>query len=76
VASSCGPPERAPARRSRKDRRDRPALIAAFDQVDIVALGEAPLWSVDADLRIALIRHPDFAKKVRTFVIECGSIGR
>src|SRR5262245_14696054 len=40
------------------------ALIAAFDQVDIVALGEAHLRSVDSDLRIALIRHPDFAKKV------------
>jgi hypothetical protein len=50
------------------------ALIAAFDQVDIVALGEAHLRSVDSDLRIALIRHPDFAKKVRTIVIECGSI--
>src|SRR5262245_42990799 len=34
------------------------ALIAAFDQVDIVALGEAHLRSVDSDLRIALIRIP------------------
>jgi hypothetical protein len=50
------------------------ALIAAFDQVDIVALGEAHLRSVDSDLRIALVRHPDFGKKVRTIVIECGSI--
>lgn len=49
-------------------------LISAFDQVDIVALGEAHMRSVDSDLRIALIRHPDFAKKVRTIVIECGSI--
>jgi len=50
------------------------ALIAAFDHVDIVALGEAHERRVDSDLRIALIRHPDFAKKVRTIVIECGSI--
>src|SRR5688572_15875045 len=50
------------------------ALIAAFDQVDIVALGEAHLRRLDSDLRIAIIRHPDFAKKVRTIVIECGSI--
>jgi hypothetical protein len=49
-------------------------LIAAFDQADIVALGE---WHgrirLDSDLRIALVRHPDFAKKVRSIVIECGS---
>jgi len=50
------------------------ALIAAFDQADIVALGE---WhgriSLDADLRLALVRHPDFAKRVRSVVIECAS---
>jgi len=49
-------------------------LIAAFDQADIVALGE---WHgrirLDSELRIALVRHPDFAKKVRSIVIECGS---
>jgi len=49
-------------------------LISAFDQADIVALGE---WhgriGLDSDLRIALVRQPDFAKKVRYIVIECGS---
>jgi hypothetical protein len=49
-------------------------LISAFDQADIVALGE---WhgriSLDSDLRIALVRHPDFAKKVRFIVVEFGS---
>jgi hypothetical protein len=50
------------------------ALIAAFDQVDIVALGEAHgAFALDADLRIALVRHPDFAKKVRSIVVEFGS---
>jgi hypothetical protein len=48
-------------------------LIAAFDQVDIVALGEAHERRVDSDLRIALVRHPDFPKTVRFVVIECGS---
>jgi hypothetical protein len=48
-------------------------LIGTFDQVDIVALGEAHERQVDSDLRIALIRHPDFVKKVRTIVIEWGS---
>lgn len=48
-------------------------LIDALDQVDVIALGEAHDRSVDSDLRIALVRHPDFAKRVRTVVIECGS---
>jgi hypothetical protein len=48
-------------------------LIGAFDQVDIVALGEAHLRKMDSDVRIALVRHPDFAQRVRTIVIECGS---
>src|SRR5215470_5766569 len=49
------------------------ALISAFGQVDIVALGEAHMRRLDSDLRIALIRHPDFAKKVRSIVVEFGS---
>jgi hypothetical protein len=46
------------------------SLIAAFDQVDVVALGEAHQRKEDSDLRIALVRNPDFAKKVRTIVVE------
>jgi hypothetical protein len=50
------------------------SLMSAFDQADIVALGE---WHgrirLDSDLRIALVRHPDFAKKVRAIVVEFGS---
>jgi hypothetical protein len=45
-------------------------LVSAFDQVDIVALGETHVWRVDTDLRIAVVRHPDFAKKVRSIVVE------
>jgi uncharacterized iron-regulated protein len=45
-------------------------LSAAFDQVDIVALGEAHERKLDSDLRIAVVRHPDFAKKVRIIVVE------
>jgi hypothetical protein len=48
-------------------------LISAFGQVDIVALGEAHMRKTDSDLRIALVRHPDFAKKVRSIVVEFGS---
>jgi hypothetical protein len=48
-------------------------LISAFDQADIVALGETHKWRLDTDLRIAVVRHPDFAKKVRSIVVEFGS---
>jgi hypothetical protein len=49
------------------------ALLSAFDQVDVVALGEAHRRKVDSDLRIAVVRHPDFAKKVRSIVVEFAS---
>jgi len=48
-------------------------LISAFGQVDIIALGEAHGRRLDSDSRIALVRHPDFAKKVRSIVVEFGS---
>jgi hypothetical protein len=50
------------------------ALIGAYDQVDIVALGEAHERRIDSDVRIAMVRHPDFSKKVRSIVIECASV--
>jgi hypothetical protein len=49
-------------------------LISAFDQADIVALGEAHgHFRQEGDLRIALVRNPDFAKKVRSIVVEFAS---
>jgi len=48
-------------------------LISAFDQADIVALGEDHVEQRDSDLRIALVRHPDFAKKVRFVLVEFGA---
>jgi uncharacterized iron-regulated protein len=48
-------------------------LVSAFDHVDIVALGEDHWRKVDSDLRIALVRSPEFAKKVRFIVVEFGS---
>jgi hypothetical protein len=48
-------------------------LVSAFDQFDIIALGEAHERTQDSDLRIAVVRHPDFAKKVRSIVVEFGS---
>jgi hypothetical protein len=49
------------------------SLVAAFDYADIVALGENHEGKGDSDLRIALVRNPDFAKKVRCIVVEFGS---
>jgi uncharacterized iron-regulated protein len=49
------------------------ALLGVFDKVDVVALGEAHRRKQDSDLRIALVRHPDFPKKVRTIVVEFGN---
>src|SRR5215471_10676972 len=46
------------------------ALISVYDQFDVVALGESHEQKVESDLRVALVRHPDFAKKVRTIVVE------
>ncbi len=48
-------------------------LVSVFDQADIVALGETHRWRIDTDLRIAVVRHPDFVKKVRYVVVEFGS---
>ena len=49
-------------------------LISAFEQADIVALGEAHgRFRQESDLRIALVRNPDFAKKVRSIVVEFAS---
>jgi hypothetical protein len=49
------------------------SLISVYDQFDVVALGESHGRRVDSDLRVALIRHPDFAKKVRSIVVEFAS---
>ena len=46
------------------------ALISVYDRFDVVALGEMHERKVDSDLRIALVRHPGFAKTVRTIVVE------
>jgi hypothetical protein len=43
-------------------------LVSVFDQADIIALGETHRWRLDTDLRIAVVRHPDFAKKVRSIL--------
>jgi hypothetical protein len=49
-------------------------LISAFDQYDIVALGEGHgRFRQESDLRIALVRNPGFARKVRSIEVEFAS---
>jgi hypothetical protein len=46
------------------------AIIGAWKTADVVCLGEDHGRQYDSDLRIALVRHPDFARTVRVIVIE------
>lgn len=48
-------------------------LVSVFNHADIVALCDDHGRKLDSDLRIALVRHPSFAKKVRIIVVEFGS---
>jgi uncharacterized iron-regulated protein len=45
-------------------------LISAFDHADILALSDGHRRKLDSDLRIRLVRHPQFAKKVHFIVVE------
>jgi hypothetical protein len=45
----------------------RAALLAAFDQYEVVA-ADSP-----AEFYLDLVRHPDFTKKVNDVVVECGN---
>src|SRR5262245_47889950 len=45
-------------------------LISTFDQVDVLALSDAHWRRVDSELRIAVVRHPEFARRARFIVVE------
>jgi hypothetical protein len=47
-------------------------IVSAFDGADVVALA-ATRGKMNSDLRIQLVRHPDFPKKVRSIVVEWGN---
>lgn len=51
------------------------ALIAAFNDVDVVALGESHWRKFDSDLRIRMISDPTFAAEVRNIVVEFANVG-
>jgi hypothetical protein len=46
------------------------SLLSVFDRADVLALGEAHGRAIDAELRLRLVRHPQFAAKVHTIVLE------
>ena len=49
-------------------------ILSAWDRADVVCLGEAHGGQNDSDLRIALVEHPDFIRKVNIIIVECANI--
>ena len=49
-------------------------ILAAWDKFDVGCLGEDHGSRNDSDLRIALVEHPDFVRKVRVIMIESASV--
>ncbi len=45
-------------------------ILAAWDKADVVCLGEDHGGKNDSDLRIALVEHPDFVRKVNVIIVE------
>ncbi|HUK34284.1 MAG TPA: hypothetical protein VLV86_10255, partial [Vicinamibacterales bacterium] len=45
-------------------------LITALDHADVLVLGEVHRRKVDGELRARLVRHPEFARRVRFVVCE------
>jgi len=48
-------------------------LLAAFDHVDVIALAETHGKKVDSDLRLRLVRDPDFPFRAHFIVVEFGN---
>lgn len=46
------------------------SLLSVFDRADVLALGEAHGRKVDAELRLRLVRHPQFVNRVQWIVVE------
>jgi len=45
-------------------------ILAAWDKFDVVCLGEDHASKNDSDLRITLVEHPDFIRKVNVVMVE------
>lgn len=51
-------------------------ILAAWEKADVVCLGEGHGDQNDADLRLALVRHPEFARRVAVIVVEFGDVAQ
>jgi hypothetical protein len=49
-------------------------ILATWDKFDVVCLGEDHGSKNDSDLRITLIEHPDFVRKVQVVMVESANI--
>src|SRR6185295_7680418 len=49
-------------------------ILNAWDKADLVCLGEDHGSRNDSDLRIALVEHPDFIRRVRVVMIESANV--
>lgn len=49
-------------------------ILVAWDKADVVCLGEDHGSKNDSDLRITLVEHPDFVRKVNVIMVESANI--
>jgi hypothetical protein len=49
-------------------------ILAAWDKADLICLGEDHGSKNDSDLRIALVEHPDFIRRVKVVMIESANV--
>jgi hypothetical protein len=49
-------------------------IVAAWDKADVVCLGEDHGGKNDSDLRITLVEHPDFSRKVKVIMVESANV--
>ena len=49
-------------------------ILAAWDKADVVCLGEDHGSKNDSDLRIALVEHPEFVRKVNVIMVESANV--
>ena len=45
-------------------------LLSAFDSVDVIALGESKGRKMDSELRLRLVRNPDFPFRAHLIIVE------
>lgn len=49
-------------------------ILAAWEKADVVCLGEDHGSKNDSDLRIALVEHPEFVRKVNVIMVESANV--